>query len=61
MRNLLLNRIESDSSYLVVSRALGGLTKGSQDDLNKALQLSEQLENEPSSAVRAQVAQIYSN
>ena len=61
VRQLLNNRIETDSSYLVVSRALGGLTKGSQEDLNKALTLSEQLENEPSSSVRAQVAQIYSN
>ncbi len=61
VRNLLLNRIEGDSSYLVVSRVLGGLTKGEQQDLTKALSLSEALENEPSSAVRAQVAQIYAN
>jgi aminopeptidase N len=59
VRTLLKNHIASDSSYLVVARSLGGLSNGNDNDLKEVLRLSKEMENEPSSAVRGQVAMIY--
>ena len=59
-RQILLNSIESDSSYYAVSKALSGLTKGNDEDIKKAISLADELRDEKSSVLRAQIAQIYS-
>lgn len=60
-RVLLTNAIEKDSSYHVISRALNGLTKGNEADLQNALKLAKTLETERSSALKAQIIGIYKN
>jgi aminopeptidase N len=59
VRQMLIHRIERDSSYLVVSRALGGLSNGNESDVREALSIAASLESERSSSVRSQIAQIY--
>lgn len=61
IREIFINAIESDSSYLVVSSALNGLTKGTKADVEKVLTLSKKLEKEHSSALKAQLIGIYKN
>ena len=58
-RSILENAIVSDSSYMVVAKALNGLTKGTKKDVTKAIELAETMQDERSSVLRAQVAQIY--
>lgn len=58
-RALLTDAIEKDSSYLVISRALNGLTKGTSNDVEKALALSKSLEKERSSSLKAQLIGVY--
>lgn len=60
-RNILINAIENDSSYLVISRGLNGLTKGSETDLKDALAKAKVLETERSSALKSQIIGIYKN
>ncbi len=60
-RGILENAIVGDSSYMVISRALGGLTKGTKKDIETALKMAEQMESERSSVLRAQIAQIYAS
>jgi len=59
-RTILTKAIESDSSYMVIGKALNGLTKGTENDIAKAVEIAEQMQDEPSSILRAQIAQIYS-
>lgn len=58
-RVLLTHAIEKDSSYFVNSRGLSGLTNGNKEDVAKALELAEQMENENSSKMRTQIIAIY--
>lgn len=60
-RSLIGEVIKNDSSYMAVSRALGGLTKGNKSDIKQAVLLAEEMKDEPSSILRSQIAQIYSN
>jgi hypothetical protein len=60
-RKLLYHTIENDSSYFAISRAINGLTDGTDDDVKKALKLAEDLESEKSSALTAQIIGIYKN
>lgn len=59
VRNQLETSFNNDSSYLVVSRALDGFTKGTDQDVKKAMQLTEKVKDEPSSMIKAQIAKIY--
>lgn len=58
-RTILTKAIERDSSYLVISKGLNGLTKGTQTDIDKTLILVKNLENERSSALKSQLIAIY--
>jgi aminopeptidase N len=60
-RATLVNAIEKDSSYYVISRALNGLTKGSDADLKNALKMAKALETERSSSLKSQIIGIYKN
>jgi len=60
-RVILIETIEKDSSYLVVSSALNGLTKGTKNDVDKVLKLAKDLEKERSSALKGQLIGIYKN
>ena len=60
-REVLVRSLEKDSSYLVISRVLNGMTKGTKDDIEKAIALSKEFEDEPSSALIAQIFGIYKN
>jgi len=60
-RAILINAIKNDSSYLVVSKALNGLTKGTQRAVDIALKWARVLESERSSALKAQLIGIYKN
>ncbi|PWH85629.1 M1 family aminopeptidase [Brumimicrobium oceani] len=60
-RTILIDAIEKDSSYLVVSAALNGLTKGTKNDVVKVLKFAKDLEKERSSALKAQLIGIYKN
>ncbi|HLV40990.1 MAG TPA: M1 family metallopeptidase [Brumimicrobium sp.] len=60
-RNILMEAIESDSSYFVISKGLNGLTKGSDEDLKQALLMAENLETERSSSLKSQIIGIYKN
>jgi len=60
-RALLNYTIENDSSYYAISRALDGLTDGTDADVKKALELAEKFENERSSAMTSQIMGIYKN
>jgi aminopeptidase N len=60
-RTLLYHTIENDSSYFAISRAINGLTDGTEEDVQKALELAEELESEKSSALTAQIIGIYKN
>ncbi len=56
LKNIYVDRMNNDSSYLVVSNALKGL--GSIDP-ESAMKVAKQMENEKSSALIAGVAQLY--
>ena len=56
VREIILNRIQSDSSYRVISSALIGLTKGSDEDVKLALEKAAGFEKESSSTLLAQIA-----
>jgi len=58
-RNILAQAIEKDSSYYVVSKGLSGLTNGNKEDISKALELAEKMEDENSSKMRSQIMAIY--
>ncbi|WP_107037389.1 M1 family metallopeptidase [Brumimicrobium mesophilum] len=60
-RSILTKAIESDSSYLVISKALNGLTKGTENDIDNVMSMSKKLEKERSSALKAQLIGIYRN
>lgn len=60
-RAILVDAIERDSSYQVVSSALNGLTKGTKNDLDQVLKLAKNLEKERSSALKAQIIGMYKN
>ena len=59
--SILENTIKNDRSYYALSRALTGLSKGKDKDIQKALDLSKSLESEKSSALKAQIISIYQN
>ena len=61
VREIILNRIKSDSSYRVISSALIGLTKGTDEDVKLALEKAAGFEKESSSTLLAQIAQLYAN
>ncbi|RFC54130.1 M1 family metallopeptidase [Brumimicrobium aurantiacum] len=60
-RSVLTNAIEVDSSYLVISKGLKGLTNGTDSDIQTALKYAENLENEKSSPLKSQLISIYKN
>lgn len=60
-RKLLYHTIEKDSSYFAISRAINGLTNGTEEDVQEAIKLAEKLESEKSSALTAQIIGIYKN
>lgn len=60
-RSVITHAIEKDSSYNVLSKALGGLTKGSNKDLEEAMRIAESNKNEHSSILRGRVAQIFAD
>ncbi|MFA5575303.1 MAG: M1 family aminopeptidase [Brumimicrobium sp.] len=64
-RATLVEAIENDQSYKAVSSALEafvicGLQAGKEDDIQKALSLSKNLENEKSSTLKGKIIEIYS-
>lgn len=60
-QEILINAIEVDSSYLVVARALEGLTKAGEAGVQQALTFAEKLEKEPSSSLKTQIFSLYNN
>lgn len=56
---LLKNTIKNDASYLVIGRALNGLTNGSQKDIDSAMGFADDLKSEQSSALKGQIANVY--
>lgn len=59
-REMLTKAIEIDSSYLVIARALDGLTKGGEAGIQQALAMAKELEKERSSSLKAQLFSLYS-
>lgn len=59
VREILTHAIEKDSSYLVVSTGLTGLTKGKENDVKKVLELAKHLEAEQSGVLKAHLFSIY--
>ncbi|HZH85729.1 MAG TPA: M1 family metallopeptidase [Brumimicrobium sp.] len=60
-RLALTEAIKKDSSYYVISRALNGLTKGTEADLRNVLSMAKGLETERSSSLKSQIIGIYKN
>jgi aminopeptidase N len=56
--NLLINSINTDSSYLVIGRALNHLIE---INVDLAIEKAKQLEKEPSTKIKTSIAQIYAN
>lgn len=60
-RSVINHAIEKDSSYNVLSKAMSGLTKGTEKDIQKAMEIAEQNKGERSSILRGRVAQVFAD